>query len=162
MENPQHVSDKKDQQDTADPYAPSSPVTPAAIAVVSATAAKQEQQNNNQYQHHDPSFSNDIREARGRPKRPTSPARGILPNARKRLPFEQRWPGVLENTLSASGGRLRILELRGLADAYREIGASLGRHFFDAGTVTPASLVDGVHLDEVVAGISSGHRAAEG
>jgi lysophospholipase L1-like esterase len=35
----------------------------------------------------------------------------------------------------------------GLAEAYREVSASLACHFFDAGHVTPASLVDGVHLD---------------
>lgn len=36
---------------------------------------------------------------------------------------------------------------RGLADAYREVSSSLGCHFFDAGSVTPASRVDGIHLD---------------
>ena len=36
---------------------------------------------------------------------------------------------------------------KGLADAYREIAASLGCHFFDAGSVTPASRIDGIHLD---------------
>lgn len=35
----------------------------------------------------------------------------------------------------------------GLADAYREVSAALGCHFFDAGGVTPASRVDGIHLD---------------
>ena len=35
----------------------------------------------------------------------------------------------------------------GLADAYRDIAAELGCHFFDAGSVTPASAVDGIHLD---------------
>ncbi len=36
---------------------------------------------------------------------------------------------------------------RGLADAYREVSASLGCHFFDAGSVTASSRVDGIHLD---------------
>ena len=36
---------------------------------------------------------------------------------------------------------------RGLAEAYRETSTTLGCHFFDAGSVTPASRVDGVHLD---------------
>jgi lysophospholipase L1-like esterase len=36
---------------------------------------------------------------------------------------------------------------RGLAEAYREISSALGCHFFDAGSVTPASPVDGIHLD---------------
>jgi lysophospholipase L1-like esterase len=35
----------------------------------------------------------------------------------------------------------------GLAAAYNEITAELGCHFFDAGAVTDASTVDGVHLD---------------
>jgi lysophospholipase L1-like esterase len=35
----------------------------------------------------------------------------------------------------------------GLADAYREIAKDLGSHFFDAGTVTPTSAIDGIHLD---------------
>ena len=36
---------------------------------------------------------------------------------------------------------------RGLAEEYRKVCADLGCHFFDAGTVTPSSRVDGVHLD---------------
>lgn len=35
----------------------------------------------------------------------------------------------------------------GLATAYREVAANLGCHFVDAGSVTPASKVDGIHLD---------------
>jgi lysophospholipase L1-like esterase len=35
----------------------------------------------------------------------------------------------------------------GLAGEYRKVTAELGCHFFDAGTVTPSSRVDGVHLD---------------
>jgi lysophospholipase L1-like esterase len=35
----------------------------------------------------------------------------------------------------------------GLAEAYREISSNLRCHFFDAGSVTPASRVDGIHLD---------------
>jgi lysophospholipase L1-like esterase len=35
----------------------------------------------------------------------------------------------------------------GLAEAYRETAAELGCHFFDAGSVTSASAVDGIHLD---------------
>jgi lysophospholipase L1-like esterase len=35
----------------------------------------------------------------------------------------------------------------GLASAYKETAAELGCHFFDAGAVTDASTVDGVHLD---------------
>ena len=180
---------------------------------------------------------------------------GIIPNSRKRLPFGQRWPGVLEDKLNAGSMRVRIIEdclngrrtvwddpfkpgrngldglaqrieihsplalvilmlgtndfqfshpynrawsaaqgiaalvteirqapiepgmpvppilvvcpppiqspkaamaekfsgaeqrSAGLADAYREVSANLGCHFFDAGSVTPASRVDGIHLD---------------
>jgi lysophospholipase L1-like esterase len=35
----------------------------------------------------------------------------------------------------------------GLADAYRDMASQLGCDFFDAGSVTPASTVDGIHLD---------------
>jgi len=35
----------------------------------------------------------------------------------------------------------------GLADAYRGVASELGCHFFDAGSITPASAVDGIHLD---------------
>jgi lysophospholipase L1-like esterase len=35
----------------------------------------------------------------------------------------------------------------GLAEAYREMSAELGCNFFDAGSVTKTSLVDGIHLD---------------
>jgi lysophospholipase L1-like esterase len=35
----------------------------------------------------------------------------------------------------------------GLAAAYRDTAATLGCHFFDAGSVTPSSRVDGIHLD---------------
>ena len=180
---------------------------------------------------------------------------GIIPNTRKRLAFEERWPGVLENKLNASGKRVRVIEdclngrrtvwedpfkpgrngmhglaqriemhsplalvilmlgtndfqfshphnnawsasqgiatlvneirrapiepgmptptilivcpppirnpqgeiaakfagaeerSTGLADAYRKISSTLSCSFFDAGSVTPASRVDGIHLD---------------
>jgi lysophospholipase L1-like esterase len=35
----------------------------------------------------------------------------------------------------------------GLTDAYRQTSADLACHFFDAGSVTPASRLDGIHLD---------------
>jgi lysophospholipase L1-like esterase len=35
---------------------------------------------------------------------------GIVPNTRRRFPFEERWPGVLENKLSALGHRARLIE----------------------------------------------------
>ena len=35
---------------------------------------------------------------------------GIVPDTRQRLPFEERWPGVLEQELNAKGKRVRIWE----------------------------------------------------
>jgi lysophospholipase L1-like esterase len=35
----------------------------------------------------------------------------------------------------------------GLAAAFQDVATSLGCYFFDAGSVTPASRVDGIHLD---------------
>jgi len=35
---------------------------------------------------------------------------GIIPNTRRRLPFDERWPGVLENKLNGLGQRARIIE----------------------------------------------------
>ena len=180
---------------------------------------------------------------------------GIVPNTRLRLPFEERWPGVLENALTSRGYRVRMIEdclngrrtvwddpfkpgrnglqglaqrieihsplslvilmlgtndfqfshpfnnawsaaqgvaslideirgapiepgmpappilvvcppairtpqgpiaakfqgaetrCAGLAEAYREVSSNLGCYFFDAGSVTPSSRVDGIHLD---------------
>ena len=37
----------------------------------------------------------------------------------------------------------------GLAEAYRDVAESMGCHFFDTGSVTASSAVDGVHLDAV-------------
>jgi lysophospholipase L1-like esterase len=35
---------------------------------------------------------------------------GIIPNTRKRLTFDQRWPGVLERELTRSGSQARVIE----------------------------------------------------
>jgi len=35
---------------------------------------------------------------------------GIIPNTRRRLPFDLRWPGVLEDKLNGAGLRVRIIE----------------------------------------------------
>lgn len=35
---------------------------------------------------------------------------GIIPNTRKRLPFESRWPGVFEHELSNLGANVRVIE----------------------------------------------------
>ena len=35
---------------------------------------------------------------------------GIVPLTRRRLPFEERWPGVMENRLNGEGRRVRVIE----------------------------------------------------
>lgn len=35
---------------------------------------------------------------------------GIVPDTRRRLPFDRRWPGVLERALVAAGRRARVVE----------------------------------------------------
>ncbi len=35
---------------------------------------------------------------------------GIIPNTRRRLPFDARWPGVMEHELIAAGHAVRVLE----------------------------------------------------
>jgi lysophospholipase L1-like esterase len=35
---------------------------------------------------------------------------GIIPNTRRRLPFPQRWPGVMERELSNEGPAVRVIE----------------------------------------------------
>ncbi len=35
---------------------------------------------------------------------------GIIPNTRSRLPFNERWPGVLENKLNATTRKIRVIE----------------------------------------------------
>src|SRR5689334_23191081 len=35
---------------------------------------------------------------------------GIIPTTRNRLPFDQRWPGVMEIELNAMGNKVRVIE----------------------------------------------------
>ncbi len=35
---------------------------------------------------------------------------GIVPSTRKRFSFDERWPGVMENQLVATGNRVRVIE----------------------------------------------------
>ncbi len=35
---------------------------------------------------------------------------GIIPGTRNRLPFDRRWPGVMENTLLENGQKVRVIE----------------------------------------------------
>jgi lysophospholipase L1-like esterase len=47
---------------------------------------------------------------------------GIVPNTRCRLPFETRWPGVMERALSDSGRNIRVIEdcLNGRRTAFED------------------------------------------
>lgn len=58
-------------------------------------------------------------------------------------------PPPMDAPAGAIAAKFRGGELRsaGLAAAYADICKSVGCHFFDAGSVTPASRVDGIHLD---------------
>jgi lysophospholipase L1-like esterase len=35
---------------------------------------------------------------------------GIIPDTRRRLPFESRWPGVVERDLTEAGHSVRVIE----------------------------------------------------
>lgn len=58
-------------------------------------------------------------------------------------------PPVIETPKGPIAPKFAGAETRcaGLADACRQVSSDLRCHFFDAGSVTPASRVDGVHLD---------------
>jgi lysophospholipase L1-like esterase len=89
-----------------------------------------------------------------------SAAQGIttLVNEIRRAPIEPGMPvppilivapppiGVPLGTLAPkfAGAEVRC---RGVAEAYRAAAEALGCHFFDAGSVTASSAVDGIHLD---------------
>jgi lysophospholipase L1-like esterase len=77
-----------------------------------------------------------IRQAPIEPEMPIPPILVIAPPAiaNPRGPIAGKFTGAAEKS-------------KGLADAYRGLAAELGCHFFDAGSVTPASTVDGIHLD---------------
>jgi hypothetical protein len=60
-EQAEHVGDKENQQYCPQAYPGPATRTPAAIAVVSATAAKNQYQNDNEYQHRRSSFLLDLR-----------------------------------------------------------------------------------------------------
>lgn len=80
-----------------------------------------------------------VREIRGAPIEPGMAVPGILVVA----------PPAIEAPRGAIAAKFEGAESRcvGLGEAYREVAATLGCGFFDAGSVTPASRVDGVHLD---------------
>lgn len=80
-----------------------------------------------------------IREIREAPIEPGMPVPEILlvcppPMGVPQGPIAPKFQGARERSA-------------GLPDAYRELSAALGCRFFDAGSVTSSSRVDGVHLD---------------
>jgi lysophospholipase L1-like esterase len=36
---------------------------------------------------------------------------GIIPNTRRRLPFDKRWPGVFEDALLKAGENIQVIEI---------------------------------------------------
>jgi lysophospholipase L1-like esterase len=58
-------------------------------------------------------------------------------------------PPPTQNPRGPLAAKFKDAEIKcvGLADAFREVAEALGCHFFDAGTVTSSSRVDGIHLD---------------
>lgn len=80
-----------------------------------------------------------VREIRGAPIEPGMPVPEILIVCPPPI-------GVPRGAIAPKFQRSRERSA-GLADAYLELSVTLGCHFFDAGSVTPSSRVDGVHLD---------------
>ncbi len=77
-----------------------------------------------------------IRQAPIEPGMPVPPVLVVVP------PAIQTPKGPLARKFTDAAGKSA-----GLAVAYREICADLGCYFFDSGSVTDASPVDGIHLD---------------
>jgi lysophospholipase L1-like esterase len=79
---------------------------------------------------------NEIRKAPIEPGMPVPPILVVCP------PLIVAPKGVIAQKFT--GAEKRCV---GLAEAYRTVASDLGCPFFDAGSVTPASPIDGVHLD---------------
>ena len=79
---------------------------------------------------------NEIRKAPIEPGMPVPPLLLVCP------PPIQSPQGVLAEKFSGAEHKCA-----GLADAYRAVSSELNCQFFDAGTVTASSRVDGIHLD---------------
>ena len=79
---------------------------------------------------------NAIRQAPIEPGMPVPPVLVVAPPAIEmpRGPIASKFAGAAAKSV-------------GLADAFRATATEVGCHFFDAGTVTGASTVDGIHLD---------------
>jgi lysophospholipase L1-like esterase len=84
---------------------------------------------------------------------------GALVKAIREAPIEQDMPvppvlvaapPPVQNPQGPLEPKFRGAETKGagFADALRDVATSLNCHFFDAGTVTSSSKVDGIHLDE--------------
>lgn len=80
---------------------------------------------------------NAIRQAPVEPGMPVAPVLVIAP------PPVQKPKGVIAPKFTGGGS-----SNEGLADAYQAVSNEMGCPFFDAGTVTTTSRIDGVHLDE--------------
>jgi lysophospholipase L1-like esterase len=81
-----------------------------------------------------------VSEIRRAPIEPGMPAPKILiacppPIRSPKGPVALKCPGAEQRSM-------------GLAEAYRDVAQALGCSFFDAGSVTESSRVDGIHLDE--------------
>lgn len=79
---------------------------------------------------------NAIRQAPIEPGMPVPPVMIVAPPpiGEPRGPIAAKFEGAAKQSM-------------GLAQAYRDIATQLHCHFFDAGSVTPSSRVDGIHLD---------------
>jgi len=80
-----------------------------------------------------------VRAIRGAPVEPGMPVPTVLVIApplirNPRGPIAPKFEGAQEKSV-------------GLAEAYQQVASELGCPFFDAGSVTPSSMIDGVHLD---------------
>jgi lysophospholipase L1-like esterase len=79
---------------------------------------------------------NEIRRAPIEPGMPVPPVLVVCPP-----PFGTPTGAIAEKFYGAE------TRCGGLSEAYRAVCSTMGCHFFDAGSVTPASRVDGIHLD---------------
>lgn len=77
-----------------------------------------------------------IRQAPMEPGMPVPPVLVVVP------PIVRMPAGAMTNKFAGAAGKAT-----GLAQAYQEVADILRCAFFDANTVTPASRVDGIHLD---------------
>ena len=86
---------------------------------------------------------------------------GIIPDTRKRLSFEQRWPGVMEGKLNADGANVRAQAI-GIAEDHPAAGERIERRRFDVriaeGGDRVGPLVVGEQEQDVGPGRGTGRR----